>query len=78
MILFGSDYWGGLLDWMRTKMQGGGKIAPADLNLLHLTDTPKEVCQLICRCVAGHPRQKAKEAAAREVTRRAFHPDRTG
>jgi uncharacterized protein (TIGR00730 family) len=77
IVLYGSEYWGGLVDWMRTRMQADGKIAPADLSLLHLADTPREVCQLIIRCAAGHPKQKAKEAAAREITRRAFHPDRT-
>jgi uncharacterized protein (TIGR00730 family) len=73
IVLYGRAYWEGLLSWMREHMLGGGKIASADLQLLHVADSPKQACDLILRCVAGHPRQQAREAAAREVTRRAYH-----
>ncbi len=38
IILIGTDYWTGLVDWMRARMLAGGKIAPGDMNLLQLTD----------------------------------------
>ncbi|HZD03455.1 MAG TPA: TIGR00730 family Rossman fold protein, partial [Longimicrobiales bacterium] len=42
VVLFGRDYWGGLVSWIRDIMAPGGKISPEDLNLVHLTDSPEE------------------------------------
>jgi uncharacterized protein (TIGR00730 family) len=38
IVLFGSAYWGGLVDWLRETMLADGKIAAADVDLLHVTD----------------------------------------
>jgi uncharacterized protein (TIGR00730 family) len=76
IILFGRSYWQGLLDWMREQMFGGGKIAEADLSLLMVADSPREARDLFCKGIMGHAGQRAREAAAREVTRQAYHPDR--
>jgi uncharacterized protein (TIGR00730 family) len=38
ILLIGTDYWTGLLDWLRTRMLAGGKIGPHDLDLLEITD----------------------------------------
>ena len=46
VILVGSDYWGGLVDWLREHALGGGKISPEDFSLLSLTDDPEEVVRL--------------------------------
>src|SRR5947209_185926 len=40
VVLFGSAYWGGLVDWIQAQLLAGGKIAPDDLRLLHVTDSP--------------------------------------
>ena len=48
VVLVGSEYWGGLLDWLRDRLAGEGKIAAADLDLLTLTDDPDEVVARIC------------------------------
>jgi uncharacterized protein (TIGR00730 family) len=40
VVLFGSDYWSGLLDWIRERPLTEGKISPHDLDLLHVTDDP--------------------------------------
>ena len=47
IVLFGSDYWSGLLSWLRTSVVGGGKASLADLDLLHVTDSPQEAVELI-------------------------------
>src|SRR4051794_11548386 len=47
LVLMGSDYWQGLLDWMRDKMLAEGKIGPQDLPLMRVTDDPEEVVELI-------------------------------
>lgn len=51
VVLFGSEYWRGLLHWIRETMEPGGKIAAADLDLIFLTDEPAEVAAHI---VARH------------------------
>ena len=38
IILVGTDYWSGLLTWLRERMLVGGKIGPRDLDLLQVTD----------------------------------------
>ena len=40
VVLFDSDYWGELVDWIRGELLADGMIAPADIELLHLTDDP--------------------------------------
>ncbi len=47
IVLFGSKYWAGLFDWIQATMLAEGKIAPEDLNLLQMTDSPEEVSQII-------------------------------
>ena len=38
LILVGTDYWCGLVDWLRDTVAADGKISTADLDLLHVTD----------------------------------------
>jgi uncharacterized protein (TIGR00730 family) len=76
IVLYGSSYWSGLLGWMREQMLSGGKIAEADLSLLMVADSPRQARELLLKGIAGHPRRRAVEAAAREQTRQAYHPDR--
>src|SRR4026209_562576 len=47
VILFGRDYWAGLVDWIRDYMLTEGKISQQDLKLLHLTDSPQEVVDIL-------------------------------
>jgi len=48
LILFGSDYWKGLVHWMKTVMQEQYKhIGPADLNQFRLVDEPAEAVRII-------------------------------
>ena len=47
VVMFGSRYWGGLMDWIREVALKEGKVSVADLQLLHLTDSPAEVVQII-------------------------------
>ena len=42
LVLFGSDYWSGLLKWLRETMEAEGKISPDDLDLIKVTDSPRE------------------------------------
>jgi uncharacterized protein (TIGR00730 family) len=47
VVLFDSDYWTELLDWLRKEMLEDGLISPEDVELLHLTDDPSEVVELV-------------------------------
>ena len=49
VVLMGTDYWRGLLDWIETTLKGGGYISPGDTDLFHLTDDPDEAVDLIER-----------------------------
>jgi uncharacterized protein (TIGR00730 family) len=47
VVLFGSDYWRGLIEWIGEFALKEGKITEAELKLLHMTDSPAEVVQII-------------------------------
>jgi uncharacterized protein (TIGR00730 family) len=47
VVLFGSEYWGGLLEWVRTTLVPTGTINPADLDLITLTDDISDVITVI-------------------------------
>jgi uncharacterized protein (TIGR00730 family) len=56
VILFGSAYWSGLVDWIRTTMVEQGTVAAADLDLLRVTDDVAEVVTLIKEADAARER----------------------
>lgn len=43
IVLFGSAYWSGLIDWVRDTMARDEKIAETDIDLMFVTDDPAEV-----------------------------------
>ena len=47
VVLFDSDYWTGLLDWIRERTFGDGMISGDDLELYHLTDDPVEAADFV-------------------------------
>jgi len=47
MVLMGSEYWGGLLDWIREKMVSQGTISAEDMDFFHLTDDPVDAAAFI-------------------------------
>ncbi|MCZ2818361.1 TIGR00730 family Rossman fold protein [Modestobacter sp. VKM Ac-2984] len=47
VILFGSEYWAGLIDWIRQTMVAQGTVSPGDLDLLHVTDDVAEAVAII-------------------------------
>jgi uncharacterized protein (TIGR00730 family) len=42
VILFGEEYWTGLVEWLRDRVAGEGKIASTDLRLFTVTDSPRD------------------------------------
>jgi uncharacterized protein (TIGR00730 family) len=47
VVLFGTEYWGGLMDWLRATMLGEGKISEPDMSLLVVTDSPEEAVRAV-------------------------------
>jgi uncharacterized protein (TIGR00730 family) len=47
VVLFGKEYWEGLLNWIRDPLLKEGKVTEQDLKLLHVTDSPAEVVRII-------------------------------
>jgi uncharacterized protein (TIGR00730 family) len=47
VVLFDADYWAELLDWLRKEMLEDGLISREDVELLYVTDDPKEVVELV-------------------------------
>ena len=53
VVLYGSEYWGGLLDWVRGTLATEGMVSADDLALVQVVDTTDEVCAI---ATGGAPR----------------------
>ena len=47
LILFGKDYWRGLMRWLKATLDQGAFISPGDLELVTITDDPEEALRVI-------------------------------
>jgi uncharacterized protein (TIGR00730 family) len=67
VVLFGRDYWGGLVDWIHAHPLAEGMVSPEDQNLLFLTDDADEAVATVVRCYedrcAQDPSARFKQAA---------------
>jgi uncharacterized protein (TIGR00730 family) len=54
VVLVGTDWWAGLIEWARERLAGEAMIAPGDLELMRCTDDPAEAVAVI---EAGAKRQ---------------------
>jgi uncharacterized protein (TIGR00730 family) len=64
VILFGSEYWQGLLDWLAGPVLAGGKIGAADLELVHVVDDVEQAVRIILEASDERSAQKAIEDRA--------------
>ncbi len=62
VVLVGSAFFGGLLDWMRATLVAAGTVEAADVDLIQVTDDPAEVVEIIRR--AGRRRSTKRSGAA--------------
>ena len=51
VILVGTEYWSGLLDWMKEKMLAANKVDNADMLILNVMDDPTEIVTYIKKTV---------------------------
>lgn len=54
LILMGTDYWGGLVEWIKTKMVEEQTISKRDVDLFHVTDDPEEALEIITEFYQKH------------------------
>lgn len=47
IVLFGSSYWTGMLNWLRDVVLAEGKISEDDFRMLHITDSPAQVVEIV-------------------------------
>jgi uncharacterized protein (TIGR00730 family) len=65
VVLFGTEYWSGLIDWLRNTVVAGGKISAVDLDLICITDDVDEVVRHIV--VASETLSEQSEREQRAV-----------
>ncbi|NUS44418.1 MAG: TIGR00730 family Rossman fold protein, partial [Mycobacteriaceae bacterium] len=53
IVLFGTEFWSGLVDWLRDSLLGTGKISPADLELIQVTDSVADAVAIIEKAAAA-------------------------
>ncbi|WP_328468888.1 TIGR00730 family Rossman fold protein [Streptomyces sp. NBC_00448] len=49
IVLFGTEYWGGLVSWVRQTLVAEGKASPADLELFHVTDDVDDAVERVTK-----------------------------
>jgi uncharacterized protein (TIGR00730 family) len=47
VILFGSEYWGGMIDWLRRTVLGANNITEEDVDSIHVVDQPERVRDIV-------------------------------
>ena len=48
LVLVGTEYWGGLVEWIKTTMLGKGEnVSPKDMDLIQLVDSAEDAVQII-------------------------------
>ena len=62
VILMGSDYWAGMIDWIKTVLLEEAAISPEDVDLLRMTDDPAEACEIINAYMTERRRRAAETA----------------
>src|SRR4029079_5656594 len=60
VVLFGTDHWSRMLDWVREELLREHFISPTDVELLSLTDDVEEAAELVIDC---YERRCAETAA---------------
>ncbi len=54
VILYGSEYWNGLVSWIKETVLSGGYISPEDFNLFQVVDDLDEIVEIIVNFYSQH------------------------
>ena len=77
VVLYGKDYWAGMMRWIREKPLYEEKISLEDLDLVTVTSDIDEACEAITLHHRSRE-QELKEAASRKATEEAVHKAQAG
>jgi uncharacterized protein (TIGR00730 family) len=64
VVLVGSGYWEGLLDWLRERVAAEGKISPDDLDIFQVSDDADDVAARVCAGARDQGLEPAPPGAA--------------
>ncbi|MBX5469919.1 MAG: TIGR00730 family Rossman fold protein [Thermoleophilaceae bacterium] len=64
VILLGSDYWRGLVDWLRERALAEGKISEEDMGLFHVCDDHEAVLEIVQSVAHRQARRRPPAASA--------------
>jgi len=53
VVLYRSDFWAGMIQWIRSRLIEGEMISPKDIELLTVCDTPEEIRDVIVEASAA-------------------------
>lgn len=53
VVLYGSEYWGGLFDWLNGPVKDNGMISGVDPQLVTITDDPDEAVRVATGSIAS-------------------------
>jgi uncharacterized protein (TIGR00730 family) len=77
IILYGSAYWTGLVNWLKDTVLPDGKISASDIDLLRIVDTPEEVVHIVAATTKSgkdHDHQIDIERASLAEAAKAYAP----
>ena len=74
IVLYGSRYWTGLVEWLRDQLLEGKYVDPEDVDIFRIVDTPKDAVRLVKQGIKKPwwgplDAELQKATAAPEVTR---------
>ena len=67
VVLFGRAYWQGLVEWLRDRVAGEGKVATTDLELFTITDSPREAVAIVRQARERRTQALPSSAGDRDV-----------
>jgi hypothetical protein len=77
VVLYGKDYWDGMMQWIRDKPLYEEKISPEDLDLVTITSDIEEACEAITKHHRSRE-QERKESASQHATKKAVQEAASG
>jgi hypothetical protein len=65
VVMFGSKYWGGMLDWMRDTLLVEQALTQEDMDLVRCTDDPAEVARIVSTAYEASLQEEALDVSLR-------------
>jgi predicted Rossmann-fold nucleotide-binding protein len=62
IVLYGNDYWKGLIDWFKNTLIPAGTLSESDLEHFTIVDTVEDICGILLRHCEVHEIELSKES----------------